>query len=188
MTFNKYITVLMYILILILIPIILDFLFKITVRTKRKNAVIKLAEQDAYKNDKSLVVFENLDSGYVVTFEKKYKIEKFTGNIESIINEMADDSCVIVLNQILEYIDSDTLEQFIKKLYNISGGHIYFINLEKNSPKIFWDYRIKNIMNYPVYFPDSKIKWNKPNKLQNQIQKIYSYIFMIVPDNLFMRL
>ena len=77
------------------------------------------------------------------------------------------------------------LNELIAKLKKASGGDLYTINIGKNSPKVIWDYKIKNIMNKSFYLPGEKIGWTHPNDLQLKIQKLYSYVFRIVPYDSF---
>ena len=88
--------------------------------------------------------------------------------------------------QIFEYIDDNLINDLVKELLRVSGGNLYIVNIEKNSPRIFWDHKIKNIINKPFYLPPiENIKWSTPNNLQIKIQKFYAQIFRILPNNFF---
>lgn len=180
---GKTIIILLYAMIIIMIPLFLDYLFMLTVRKKRKNQILELAKNKSLETNKPIIVFNDRYHGVVI--DEKQKMEKFDGDIVEIINQMAENSCVIVISQTLEYIDNDKLEDTILQLNNVSGGDLYCVNIEKNSPRVFWDYKIKNIMDKSFYLPHNDITWVKPNQLQENVQKVYSYIFKILPYQLF---
>lgn len=186
---SKAILIIIYILIIIMIPLFLDYIFRLTVRRKRKSQIKYLAEQQAKKTGKALIIIDNLNHG-VVSHKgslDEENLEEFNGDIVEIIDNMADNSCVIVVLETLEYVDG--LRDFIKKVEKVSGGDFYAVNIEKNSPRIFWDYKIKNVMAKSYYTPNTptsgEIQWTKPNDLQKSIQKFYSYVFKVVPYRFF---
>lgn len=189
---KKIIIVILYLSIIILVPLFIDYLFKLTVRKKREDNIRYLAQQKSSQTNKSLIVFINRHYGIVINVNDPKSAEEFSGDIIEIVHQMANDSCVLVLMQVLEYID-DTIENplsiFIEKLMDISGGDLYTVNIEKNSPRVFWDYKIINIMDTSFYLPEDfqngKIKWNKTNDLQKHTQKIYSHLFKIIPYKFF---
>lgn len=181
---EKGILIVIYIIIIIMIPLFLDYLFKLTVRRKRKIQIKSLAMKKAKDTNKALLIFDNRYGGVVSHAGDFTDKESFDGDAVEIINQMADNSCVIVVKETLEYIDD--LNDFIAQLKNVSGGDLYTVNIEKNSPRVFWDYKIKNIMNKSFYLPmDTEIQWSEPNRLQKSIQKFYSYVFKILPYNFF---
>ena len=190
---NKIFLIAIYIMILILIPLFLDFLFKITVRHKRKNEIITIAKKNANKTNKPLIIFNGISHGVVDTNDNT---EKFSGDISEIISQMGDNTCVIIVSETLEYIDD--LPNFIDQLKRVSGNDLYVVSLEKNSPRIFWDYNIKNVMNdtytlpdietdvqhrNPNKMPNKKLTWMSPNNLQIKTQHMYEYFFNILPYN-----
>lgn len=189
---KKTVIVLIYLAIIILIPLFLDYLFKLTVRKKREDNVRCLAQKKASDTNKSLIVFTDRHHGVVINVNDPKSAEQFTGDIFEIVQQMANDSCVMVLLQVLEYMD-DTKERplsvFIQKLSDITGGDIYTVNIEKNSPRVFWDYKILNVMNKSYYLPEDfeqgKIEWYRPNDLQRHTQKFYSYLFKFIPYKFF---
>lgn len=179
----KIFLIIIYLVIIILIPLFLDYLFKLTVRKKRKLQIKTLAEERAKETNKSLVIFNDQYHGIVNNIQNDGSKEEFTGDIIEIIFQMAPNSCVMVLSEVLEYIhDPNT---FIEQIKTVSGNDLYTINIEKNSPRVFWDYKIKNVMNKSFYVPNENITWSKPNKLQLHTQNFYSYIFKILPYDLF---
>lgn len=177
---TKIFMVLIYLILIILIPIFLDYLFRLTVRKNRKQKIKVLAEKKSNETGKALIIFNDRFSGIVNSNGSK---EPFEGDISEIIEQMADNSCVLIVNEILEYIENPG--SIIEQLKIVSGGDLFTINLEKNSPKTFWDYKIKNIMAKPFYLPGDKIEWTEPNGLQKKVQQFYYYVFKILPYNFF---
>lgn len=192
---SKIFLIILYLIIIILIPLFLDYLFKLTVRKKRKMQIKFLAEIKSIETSKSLIIFNDRYHGVVINSDdlvngKLNNGEEFTGDIVEIINQMANNSCVVVVSETLEYIDNvssgkSLLSDTIDQLKLISGGDFYSINIEKNSPRVFWDYKIKNIMDKSFYLPDDSISWSQPNNLQTKIQTFYSYVFKILPYDFF---
>ena len=180
---KKIILILIYIIIIIFIALFLDYLFKITIRKRRKQQIKYLAQKKALETGKPLLIFNNQYEGI---FQNNNDSTKFTGNISEIINKLDKNSCVVIVSQVLEYVDD--VNKLIKQIDKISNGDYYFINLEKNSPRIWWDYKINNVMSKPYYLPSSNdISWNSPNSLQKKIQQFYSIIFKIVPYEPFVK-
>lgn len=181
---TKIILILMYLVIIILIPLFLSYLLNITIMKKRWIMVKKMAVAKSISKNKPLVIFYGDNNGIIVT--KKAKKE-FVGNIIDVSGKMSDNSCVVVLVEVLEYFSLKDLTVLVKQLKRISGGDLYAINVEKNSPRIFWDYKIKHVMDAPYFFPKDKIDWKNPNDLQLKIQTFYSYVFRVLPYNFFVR-
>lgn len=181
---KKILLIIIYLCIIILIPLFLDYLFKLTVRKKRKAQIKELAEEKAKNLNKSLIIFNDRYHGVVRNINENTK-ENFTGDIEEIIPQLADNSAIIVVSDTLEYVDN--IKPLIEQLRRASAdGNLYLINIEKNSPRVFWDYKIINIMDKSYYLPDSEeIKWVSPNNLQKKSQKFYSYVFKIIPYRFF---
>jgi hypothetical protein len=183
---EKIIIIAIYLFILILIPIFLDYLFRITIRNKRKTKIKSLAMKKAVEKNKSVVIFNNVNNGIVIHSigNKNESSEEFTGSFTEIINNMADDSCVVVVLHTLEYLDE--LPSVLTQLQKISGGDLYLLSMGKNSPRVFWDYKIRNILDKSFYLPtDKEIKWSSPNTLQLKLHKFYSLIFKILPYDSF---
>lgn len=182
---NKTIIIIIYVLIIIMIPLFLDYLFRLTVRKNRKNKILELAKFKSNQTSKPIIVFNDRYHGVVINLDDENGNEEFTGDIIDIVNKMADNSCILIVSESLEYINDDLLSDTIKLIDKISGGDCYFINIEKNSPRVFWDYKIINIMDKSFYLPDSNITWEPPNNLQYKIQFFYSYVFKIIPYKFF---
>ena len=183
---KKIFLIMLYLIIIILIPLFLDYLFKITTREKRRQKLINLALERAKLLNKSLIIFTGRYCGVVVDAHGK-NLEKFDGDILRIVDDMADDSCVIMVDHVLEYLDHIQIKKLLRKLIGISGKNLYILAIEKNPGfRIFWDYKIKNIMENSFYLPDClNIKWQKLNNLQRSTHKIYQLVFKIIPYSLF---
>lgn len=166
-----------------MVLIIIDILYSSTIRKKTKDSIRIEAVKKAVKKNKSLVVFDSMDTGYVYDPKDK-SIEKFNGNITSILENMADNSCVIMIVDTLEYLNSNYLPKIIEQIIRVSGGNFFIVCIEPNSARTFYDYKIKNLMEKTYYLSDSNIRWKIPNNLQIQIQKIYRLIFKILPYDL----
>lgn len=183
---EKIIIIAIYLFILILIPIFLDYLFRITIRNKRKTKIKSLAMKQATEKNKSLVIFNNANDGIVIhsVGNQNENSEEFSGKFSEIIDNMADNSCVVVVLHTLEYLDE--LPSILTQLQKISGGDLYLLSMGKNSPRVFWDYKIKNILDKSFYLPsDKEIKWTSPNTLQIKLHKFYSLIFKVLPYDSF---
>lgn len=178
-TLSKTILIIIYICIILLIPFFLDYLFKITVRKKRLTQIMQLAIERSKKTNKSIILFNNKNNGKVI--DQSGKEEVFTGKINELIGQFSNNSCIIIVVNVLEYLNPGSLNKTIKQLKRVSGGDLYLVNIEKNSPKVFWDYKLKNIMDKSYYLPQESITWTTPNELQKKTLKIYSYIFKVVP-------
>jgi hypothetical protein len=182
--------VFIYLIIIILVPLFLDYLFRLTVRRKRKINMLYLAEKKSASTKKPLLIFNNRSSGLVSHSGNLSKDkEEIHGEITEIIGGLKENSFVIVISETLEYVDD--IEKLIKELIAVSGSDLYIINLEKNSPRIFWDYKIKNVMDQPFYVvsntpvTNNKLKWTKSTALQKSTQKFYSNLFKILPYDFF---
>ena len=174
----------MYILIIILIALFLDYLFRLTVRKTRKKKIKEMAEKRARETGKPLVIFNNRYNGSITDYTGTKKVEEYTGDVVDISKQMADNSCVIIVSETLEYIDSE-LSKTIERLQAISGGDLYAVNIESTSPRTLWDYKISNIMDKSFYLPKDKISWSEPNDLQRRTQKFYFWVFKIIPYQFF---
>lgn len=170
---NKIIVILIYLMIIIIIPFFIDYLFKLTLRKKRENMIKNEAQNMSKLSGKPLVYFYGCDRGEIDG-------EEFTGDIAEIINQMANDSCTIVTFESLEYVND--VEKVLNELKRVAGGDLFMVNVEKKSPRAFWDYQLNNLFEKSQYRPsDKNIKWDTPNDLQLKTQKIYEYIFCLLP-------
>lgn len=194
-TINKIIIVAVFLIIIILIPLILAYILNITVKAKQSKKIKIMAEKKAIDTNKPLIIFSRTN-GIIITYSNngtKIKKEKFIGNIQQIAENMEKNSCVIIISETLEYIDGffdqkireSALSKTITLLRQISGDDLYIINIDKKSPRILWDYKIKQIMCASFYLPGEKISWIYPKKIIVDIQNFYYYIFKILPYNFF---
>lgn len=183
---KKTFIIFVYLLIILMIPIFLDYLFELTIRSKRLLNAETTARKIAKKSTKPVIVFNGLESGYIRQADGKNvdSVEDFTGDINDILNEMMDNSAVIILNRSVEYT-TDPVE-LITDAKRVSGGDLFIVGLEKNSPRVFWDVNIINVMANPYYTnTDTEVKLIKFNSVQRKIRKIYSYLFKIIPIEFF---
>jgi len=172
---NKYLIILVYLIIIIMIPFFLDYLFKITTRKKKNDKILKLGHELSKSSGKPLIIFYGNDTGKILDSE-----ETFDGDISEIIHQMTDNSCVIICIESLEYVND--VNQTLEDLRRVSGGDLFLVSVEEKSPRAFWDYQIKNIFEKPYYLTtDRNIKWDIPNDLQLKCQNIYKYIFYVLP-------
>lgn len=177
--FSKTITIIIYLIIIIMILLFLDYLFKLTIRHRRKQKIKQLANKQSIKKKKPLLILNNNE---VLNLTGKEIIDKLAKKFR-----FSPNTCVVMISEVLEYVESDFLEKVINQLLKISGGDLYIACIEKNSPRGFWDYKIKNIMNKSFYLPNEKIEWTKPNELQLSTQRIYYYVFKIIPYDFFIK-
>lgn len=188
---NKLCMIFIYVIIIILVPLFLDYLFRLSVRRKRKLSIMDLARKKSAQTKKPLLIFNDRSNGIIshsgdLTKDK----EEIQGEITEIIGLLKPNSFVIVVSETLEYVDN--VEKLVDDLNVVSGSDLYIVCLEKNSPRIFCDYKIKNIMDSPFYImseanSDSKktIKWSSPTNLQTYSHRFYSHVFKIIPYNFF---
>lgn len=167
--------------IIIIVPILLDLLFSLTVRRNRFHKILALAKKKSNETEKDIIYFEGPNKGLVIG-RINGKIDTFDGNFTEIIKQLADNSCVMIINSVFEYVDD--IETSFQQVQKVSGGDFYMINIEKNAPRTIWDYKLKNLIDETFYLPGTEIiKWQEPNKLQKSIQNLYRYLFVVIPYN-----
>ncbi|AZL89471.1 hypothetical protein QKC54_gp0352 [Megavirus baoshan] len=176
-TLGQILLIVIYIILILSIPFFLDYYLQSKKIKCIQESILKDAKKLSEDNDKPLIIFNNQEQGFVID---KNQIEQFTGNIEDVLPELADNSCVLILYEILEYIDDP--ENIITNTRRVSGDNYIIINMTNNSPKTYWDHRIKNIMNKPQYNKDDNIIYNKLSNIQKKTQNIYRYLFTLFPD------
>jgi len=186
---NKLCMIFIYLIIIILIPLFLDYLFRLSVRRKRKLNMLYLARKKSATTKKPLLIFNDRSNGIISDSGDPSKDkEEIQGEITEIIGLLKPNSFVILVSETLEYVDD--VKKLTEELNVASGSDLYIVCFEKNSPRVFWDYKIKNIMNEPFYIlseSDKEIKWSNPTNLQKSIQHFYSYVFKILPYNFFVK-
>jgi hypothetical protein len=162
----------------VLVPLFLDYLFKISIRRNKKKEIIDVAKTRAEKTKKPLIIFNGTNKGSI---DSDGKVEKFDGDVSEIISQLGDNTSVVVVIETLEYIPN--LQNFIKELKRVSGGDLYVFGIEKNSPRIFWDYKVVNVLDqsYFIAGKNNDLTWGTPNNLQLKTQKIYEYVFKVLP-------
>ncbi|AVG46108.1 hypothetical protein [Acanthamoeba polyphaga mimivirus] len=169
--------IIIYIILILSIPFFLDYYLQSKKIKCIQESVLKDAKKLSSNNNKPLIVFNNREQGFVID---KNQTEQFSGNIEDILPELADNSCILILYEILEYVDDP--ENIITNTRRVSGDNYFIINITNNSPKTYWDYRIKNIMSKSQYHNDNTITYNKLSNIQKKTQYIYRYLFKLFPD------
>jgi hypothetical protein len=178
---NRIIIIFLLLIIILIIPLFLDLLFRITVRRKRISIIKHLAIERSRKTNKPLIIFNDRYHGVIFdNYDKSTK--KFTGDVVEIVSKLVDNCCVVIVSQTLEYMDKNDISHFMNQVKRISGNDYYFINIEKKSPRILWDYKIENIINFPFYLPyQCNIALFNKSKTLMMIQKIYSFLFKFLP-------
>lgn len=178
---HKIFTILIYALLILAIPIFLDYLFRLTVRRKRRLNIMLQAEKKSKKTKKPILIFNSVSEGIIDgTFVDGAQKEDFDGHIDILLDKLQDNAFVIVLSETLEYVSEP--EKTIQMARRVSGGDLYIVSLESSSPRIWFDYKLRQYMEKPFYLPtDSTISWNIPNNLQLKTQNIYAQIFKIIP-------
>lgn len=184
MNIDKILLVIFYIIIILAIPLILDYVLNFTTRKNVITKILKAANIASKNSSKPLIIYNHGSTSYIVN-PLNCNITIFNKPLTNIFDILDKNSCVIVLLQYLEYIDNKILPSLIKKINYVSGNDFFSVNISNTSPKILWDYKIKNIMHEPYYLPNDTISWSEPNSIQKTTQMIYSYIFKILPYDSF---
>lgn len=151
------------VIILFALPIVMDELSKKTILKTRKKIILEMAKQDKQKLNVPLLIFENKNIAYV----DEQKI--YYDDIYEFIDNLKYNKYVIVLFEMLEYHDSIVIYNKLKKL---TDCNIYTINISNKSPKLFFDFDIKHIID----INNNKITKFNINKLFKYTQKIYNTI------------
>jgi hypothetical protein len=184
---NKLCMVLIYSIVIILVPIFLDYLFKLSVRRKRKLNILQLAESRSKTSGKPLLIIDSINHATISkgSDSSDSSKEEINDNVTEYLGLLKENSFVVVVLGTLEYIPN--LKKFIEELNFVSGHDLYIANFEKNSPRIFYDYKIKNIMDEPFYTftktnkSNKEIMWSEPTSVQKNTQNFYFYVLKIVP-------
>jgi hypothetical protein len=177
---NKYFKILLYLLLLVILPVAADTLYNHTVRKKRQLQAKYIALKTANDNSKSLVIFNSNNTGVLI---ENNNVTSFDGNIFDILNDMKTNSCVVLLSFVLEYVNNPM--EIYKLALRVSGGDLFMVNLEKNSLRSIWDYKLKRIMSKPYYNPNDKIAYIEVSNVKQYTQNFYRYIFKIFPYDQF---
>ena len=181
---QKILTIILYLFIILMIPIFLDFLARFTIRNRKRMEIKFLAEKIAKKKGKPLVIFNDPISGVII--HGNGKIEAFDGDIINILEHMNSNTLVIILSDTMEYV-SDPMRLY-SEAKRVSGNDLYICGYEKYSVRYYIDPKIINIMDKSYYFPtDETIDWRSPNVIEKNTQKIYAVIFKVLPYNLLMK-
>ncbi|CAH6420907.1 Hypothetical protein MVR_LOCUS206 [uncultured virus] len=176
--------VLVVLVILILVPLLLDLLFGLTVRSNRSKQILHLAKARSKQTNKPIIVFNDANTGVVLELDGSVSPEFKTDIVEA-ITQMEDNSSVLIISQALEYIDPIQLPAVIEQMRKVSGGDLYVLGIERSSPRTIWDYKLRTLLSKPFYLPSEPISWARPNTLQVSLQHFYEYVFKIMPYSFF---
>ena len=176
--------VLVVLIILILVPLLLDMLFSVTVRSNRSKQILQLARARSVQTNKPIIVFNDAGTGVVMELDGSISPEFKTDIVEA-INSMEDNSSVLIVSQALEYMDPYTLPAIIEQMRKVTGGDLYVLGIERSSPRTIWDYKLTTLLNKPFYLPSESISWAKPNSFQTSLQHFYEHVFKIIPYSFF---
>lgn len=162
---NTALIVIVIIILIILFIYLVEYLMKVTIRKKRLDAVLALAQQ----SKKPLLII-NKDS-----FSIDGESESITPEqIESMLEQMKAGSMTIVANQILEYVPD--VDAVISQLRRVSGGDLYTVNLENGSPKLYYDPYIIQKVEEPYTLPNDPIDVLDLNSVQINLHRLTGFI------------
>jgi hypothetical protein len=173
--------ILMFILIIILIPLFIELILRYTNGHKTKQLIYNMALEKAKLLKKPLIVFNNPNDGFIVDHNKD---SNFKGDIYEIVSLLNDDSVVILISETLEYIPSDMIEKLINEILRATGNNLYIVSIDHNSPRVYCDYKIINVINTPFNLPNSLVKYHSITEPVKKIHNFYSYVFKIIPYKL----
>lgn len=174
------IIVIICLLVLIFTPLFLDLFYDFTVRSKQKEQILQLARESSRLTGKPIIVFNDKETGVVIENGKDIGSE-FHTNILDAIEEMQDNSAVLIVSNVLEYINPIILRDTIRELRRVSGDDLYVVGIGRTTPRTIWDYKIKTLLDKSFYLPKEQISWFKPNIIQTSLQNFYQYLFNIIP-------
>jgi len=181
-------TIILILLTIIIIPIFLDIVMRISVRHKKRTSIYFKSLQKARRKNKPLLI---LSYDYNILIKENELNndrpigEKINEDVITVLSKMKDNSVIICVIEILEYYDNPN--EIWQEINRVSGGKMYSFNLDKMAPKLMFDYRIKNVMNKEYYNSDDMIiETNKLKPYQLKSQEFYKKIFMFVPNSIFL--
>lgn len=189
---NTMLNVLLYLLVLLLIPLIIEKLFSLTIRKNRATDISFYILSNSLKKNKPILIFNQNGKGYLVENNSddndeniKTKTTEFTGDIFEIINSLKENSTIIVFNGVIEY-DNEPLK-LINLAMKVSGGDLYIIGFEKNSTRPYMDDRMKIILDKPYYMPNTikDIKWSEVKDIHKYFNMFYGKIIRNSPNDFF---
>uniref|UniRef100_A0A6G6AC80 Uncharacterized protein n=1 Tax=Borely moumouvirus TaxID=2712067 RepID=A0A6G6AC80_9VIRU len=180
-TLSIILLIIIYALIILLIPIFLDYVLSNMKQNHIQKTLIEEVKKKSINLGKPIIFFGDQNNGMIINDNK---IESFEGNIIDICKELTDNACVFFSYEVFEHIndpDDIIIRDLIYDINRISGGDYYIININKHSPKIYLDHNILNIMDKEIYQLGDNISYNKPLKIQQKIQNTYKYLFKFFP-------
>ncbi len=181
-------TILLLFMTIIIIPIFLDIVIRISSRHKKRTSIYFKSLQKARRKTKPLLIL-SYDYNILIKEDEinndRPVGEKLNEDIITLLNKMKDNSAIICAIEVLEYYDNP--QEIWYEINRVSGGKMYSFNLEKTAPKIMFDYRIKHIMNKEYFNSDDKlIYFNNLKTYQLKSQVFYKKLFMFIPSNIFL--
>lgn len=181
-------TIILILLTIIIIPIFLDIVMRLSVRHKKRTSIYFKSLQKARRKNKPLLI---LSYDYNILIKENELNndrpigEKINEDVITVLSKMTDNSVIICAIEILEYYDNPN--EIWQEINRVSGGKMYSFNLDKMAPKLMFDYRIKHVMNKEYYNSDDMIiEINKLKPYQLKSQELYKKIFMFVPNSIFL--
>jgi hypothetical protein len=175
--------------ILLFLPLFCDVIFRVSVRRQRRSMAYHKSLQMARRKHRPLIIFTSIDSGMIIPesqlFNEHPKSEPFTGDIYEIISKMKHRSAVILLVEILEYVDNP--QQLWTTILNVTGSRAFSSNLETKSPKFWFDYRLKHSLHKTFYTKTDKFIISKPvTGSKKTVSEFYQKIFTVIPSEFFL--
>lgn len=186
---NNISTLVIIILIIIMVPLFCDIVFRISVRRERRTVSYYKALQMSRRKKRSLVIFTSPTSGIMIPKDRVEDArpdgEEFEGDIDEIISNLKYKSCVILLIEVLEYLDDP--QKIWNNILDITGDRAFSSNLELKSPKFIFDYRLKHMMPKP-YFTKNDYYINSIHipRWISKLSTLYKAVFSIVPKQFFL--
>jgi hypothetical protein len=168
--------VILYLIVIVLLPIILDIVFSITLRKDYKEGIITKMRVLAKNSNKPLIIFYDRYYGYKEDPITNEKIE-FQGDMVDILHDLKDNSSVILIIESLEYVPSEQIDDIYTQLERVTNGDYYIINIDKGSPRVFYDSKILHLSHQK---DGKKLSYDKVNKFIKFTQRFYGIIYTFI--------
>lgn len=138
---------------------------------KRASKHIKQWKQNAMDKSKPLLIFYDANHGEI--HHEDGTSDNFTANIFDVLPEMEENSCLIVVKNVIEYISDEDLIKLRKLLHSVSGGNYIILSREILSTDIFIDPRIIKVSNINVIRSSDKVSRIDISKYTHYIANFY---------------
>lgn len=175
-----FISIIIIICIIILLPLVLDYVSKKIYRERRIDSLIYDVRLLAKEKMKPIILFTDLNVGYIIDPRSKAPVS-ISENLFDTLDKLSDDECFILLVEVLEYVPPEMLKITVDKINRVSGGNFFMFNHSKGSLRMIWDYKVKNLFASQTYSPNDRIQWAHPSDLQTKITGAYKNIFRVIP-------